>query len=84
MSEMRWCGRKTSTGVVGRTERNHGMPAERLFQNGRHIRQLRAVAKIGKSVFAYHRVDFRLRFALHLRIEGHREEERVEHRHSLV
>jgi hypothetical protein len=62
-----------------RTQWYHGVPTERLLENGRHVWQQRLVTEIGKAVLAHYRVYFHLRFALHLGIEDHREEERMEY-----
>jgi hypothetical protein len=66
-----------------RTQWNHGMPTERLLEDRRHIGQQWPVPKIGKAVLAHYPINFRLRSSLYLGIENHREEERMEHRHSL-
>jgi hypothetical protein len=62
---------------------DHGVPAEGLLEDGRHVWQQRLISKVRKAVIANYGINLCLRFSLHIRVENHRKEERMEHRHSL-
>lgn len=66
-----------------RAKWDRGVPAECLLENGRHVRQQWPVSEVREAFLANYCVNLCLRFALHLRIEDHREEERMKHRHGL-
>jgi hypothetical protein len=62
---------------------DHRVPPERLFEDGRHVWQQWLISKVRKTVIANNGINLCLRLSLHIRIENHRKDERMEHGHGL-